>query len=169
MLIGLAGVAGSGKDTVGDHLGVKTYAFAQPMKEACRLIFNWTDEHLHGSLKEAIDPKYGISPRQAFQTIGTEWGRNLINQNIWLIRAEQEIDKHNDLVITDVRFDNEAQLIRRNGGIVINIIRPDINGVNPHVSENSLSPNQIDHHIVNDGTLWELYRKVDTLLNVIAS
>lgn len=169
MLIGLAGLAGSGKDTVAEHLKQPTYAFAQPMKEACRIMFGWSDRHLHGDLKEKIDMTYGISPRQAFQTLGTEWGRELINPKLWLIIAERHIKQHRNLVITDVRFDNEAELIQKHGGIVINIVRPDAMTVNSHKSESGLNPSLINHHIHNNGSLIDLYRKVDQLFKVLES
>jgi hypothetical protein len=95
MLIGLTGKARSGKDTVAGYLNNKHmfshYWFSKPMKDACRTIFGWDDRHLYGDLKEVVDPVYGISPRVALQTLGTERGRNCINQDLWLTRAGPQL------------------------------------------------------------------------------
>ena len=64
MIIGLTGKARSGKDTVAAHLqeAYKShhYWFSKPMKDACRSMFGWGDEHLYGELKEEVDQRYGI-------------------------------------------------------------------------------------------------------------
>ena len=79
MIIGLSGKSGAGKDTVANfiqeqRLGGKTwdrYAFASPIKDACNLIFGWDHRHSFGHLKEVVDENFGISPRYAYQTLGT--------------------------------------------------------------------------------------------------
>lgn len=163
-LIGLTGMARSGKDTAAlylrDEKKFKTYAFAEPIKEACKVMFNWTDDHVNGALKELIDHHYGVSPRYAMQTLGTEWGRETMNPNIWLKRAQCEIDDNELLVITDIRFNNEARLIRNNGGIVINVIRDDRPDVKAHSSENGVHLNLINHNVLNNGTIEELHDKI---------
>ena len=73
-----------GKDSTADiivsHFGYRKHSLADVMKEACRVIFGWTDKHLYGELKEVIDPRYGISPRHALQTLGTEWGQYKLSE-----------------------------------------------------------------------------------------
>ena len=113
MLIGLTGEARSGKDTFAfmlcDFIVFETYAFALPIKNACCEIFGWTDDHVNGHLKEEVDPYFGVSPRKAMQTLGTEWGRNSINSDLWLLAAEKKNEETSDLIVTDVRFNNEAE------------------------------------------------------------
>lgn len=162
MLIGFTGQAHSGKDTAASHLvngprRYKQYAFAQPMKEACKVIFGWDERHVNGVLKDVVDPRYGTSPRKALQTLGTEWGRDIINPSIWLIRAQIEIAKHRDLVITDVRFDNEAELIRSSGGIIVKVTREDTTGVMAHSSEAGIKWELIKHVVTNNGTITDLH------------
>ncbi|MAI64810.1 MAG: deoxynucleotide monophosphate kinase [Alteromonas sp.] len=168
MIIGLTGKARSGKDTVAAHLQeaykFHHYWFSKPMKDACRSMFGWGDEHLYGELKEEVDQRYGISPRVALQTLGTEWGRNTINSDLWILRAQKEIEQHENIVISDCRFDNEAAAVISSGGIVIEIVRQDINQVAAHSSESGISSSLINYQIENNGTLPELYRSVDKFL-----
>ena len=172
-LIGLAGKARGGKDAVGDYLsktyGHKTFAMATPVKEACRVIFDWDDRHLHGHLKDALDPVYNVTPREAIQKLGTEFGRNMINNDMWTIKAEQKIKRHSRLVITDIRYNNEAELILENGGIIIDIKRRKsaralISGVENHSSEKGINPNLITDTATNNGSLDDLYKKIDDII-----
>ena len=82
MIIGIAGKKGSGKDTAGQYLISKhefrRYAFGDPVKEVCRLLFGFTDEQLYGTQKEEMT-ELGIRPREAFQKIGTDFGRNYLH------------------------------------------------------------------------------------------
>ena len=168
MIIGLTGKARSGKDTVAEHLsvahGFSHYWFSKPMKDACRVMFGWDDRHLYGELKEVIDPHYGVSPRVALQTLGTEWGRNTINSDMWILRAQREMQQHECLVISDCRFDNEAEAILNAGGIVIEVTRDGVEQVAAHSSESGVSSKLITFSIDNNGTLPELYKAVDQLL-----
>jgi hypothetical protein len=168
MIIGLTGKARSGKDTVAEHLniahGFHHYWFSKPMKDAMRVIFGWNDDHLYGDLKETVDKFYGVSPRVALQTLGTEWGRGCINKDIWINRAKHEINQHQNIVISDCRFDNEAALIRKQGGLVIRVVRDEAATVAAHISESGISPELISFDIQNNGSLTDLYRLVDYLL-----
>src|SRR5690554_2025589 len=165
LIVGVTGKARSGKDTVAmrlaTHHNYHHYWFSKPMKEACAIIFGWSDDHLYGELKEVIDERYGVSPRFALQTIGTEWGREIINQDIWLKRAQIEVDKNPMIVISDVRFDNEAQFILDNGGIVLRVVRDNSDSVIEHKSESGVSENLVSMTIENNGTLQQLYADVD--------
>lgn len=171
LLIGLTGRARSGKDTVAEELVLKYeiahYWFSKPMKDAAKIIFNWTDAHVYGELKDIVDKKFGVSPRHALQTIGTDWGREMINDKIWLIAAENAIKLETRLVISDVRFDNEAEFIQSHGGVIVRINRPDLKEVQLHKSEDGVSDEYIDHEIDNDGTLTDLYHKVDQLMSTL--
>ena len=167
-LIGLTGKARSGKDTVGDYLsktyGHKTFTMAKPIKEACRVIFGWDDRHLHGDLKEVVDPIYGVTPREAMQKLGTEYGRDMINTDIWAIRTKQEVKNNNLMVLTDLRYDNEAELILSLGGIVVSVDRDSrdiIGGVKGHKSEININENLITDTVKNNGSLVDLYKRID--------
>jgi len=95
-LIGLAALARSGKDTVASMLltyrGVAAFALADPLKAGCQALFGLTDEETWcDDLKEKSIQLWGRSPREFFQTVGTEWMRNH-NSDHWLMRADREIN-----------------------------------------------------------------------------
>jgi len=179
ILIGLTGKARSGKDTVGawlkKHCRMHTTYFAEPIKEGCRAMFGLTDAQLFGDQKETVIEKYGCSPRQLMQWAGTEFGRQMVHPDVWLMQTEDKWRAlqgagsciHGTLcgglAVTDVRFENEAAMIRRLGGVVIHVDRPDVQQVAGHVSERGIEFVEGDRLIVNDGTLAELYDQVDEL------
>lgn len=172
MLIGITGKARAGKDTLASALkekGFISYSFAYPIKEACRVIFGWNDDHLYGHLKEVVDPFYEFSPRHAMQTLGTEWGRQTLREDIWTRIAEDFLKKNKDVVIPDVRFDNEAEFILNNGGILIHLIRPNQEtiGLSDHASENGISENLLRRamEIYNDDSIEELGKRALVLVN----
>lgn len=102
-IIGLAALARSGKDTVASILlaypNVGAFALADPLKMGCQALFGLTDsESWDDTLKEQSITLWGKSPRELFQTVGTEWMRHH-NPEHWLMRAEREINRPaNDLV-----------------------------------------------------------------------
>jgi hypothetical protein len=155
MLIGLVGKARSGKDTVATSMvavlreRVKTFSFADPLKEFCMQVFGWNRETIFGTsdLRNRPDPRYRrpngelLTPRFALQTLGTEWGRNCY-ENIWadlgVRRAQDWLEAYRNCdcydacdcsapriaVLTDCRFVNEAKAVRDAGGLVWKIERP---------------------------------------------
>jgi len=170
-LIGLIGKARVGKDTVANYLSLmrdyRTFAFAEPMKDMLREAF--PDVDFYSGDREAIIPWLGKSPRQLMQTLGTEWGRNCVHPELWVLLAERRVQdfkaQAEDVIITDVRFPNEADMILRNGGELWHIYRDSAATVNEHVSETcdwSGYPRKV---IDNNGTHVELYAKVDELAN----
>lgn len=169
-LIGLTGKARTGKDTVAKILqetyeGVVTISFAEPIRNALRGMIGLTDEHLHGSLKEEPLGWIDKSPRQLMQTLGTQWGRELVDDQIWIKLAKRNIDKYLSLglnvVVTDVRFENEATLIRDMGGTVCHMYRPFVQAVSAHASEAGVKFEQgRDITIFNNGNLATLKQNV---------
>lgn len=168
-LIGLTGKARSGKDTVGSILaeqyGAQRLSFAEPIRNMLRALpLELSYEHFHGSLKEVELPVLGKSPRQMMQTLGTEWGRVCVNNDIWLKLAAVQLDAWKEAglnaVITDVRFENEAHLIRQRGGIVWHIRREGIQDVAAHASEAGVAFHEGDVVINNNGSLSDLEGEV---------
>lgn len=171
ILIGLTGAARSGKDTsatiLAKLLEADTYAFAHPIKEACKTMFGWSELHVNGELKEVIDKNYGISPRQAMQKLGTEFGREMVHDEMWLKRAQVHLDCKPRLIVTDVRFDNEAQFIRTNGGHVVKIVRPECQKVNEHKSEKGVSEHLVDFTVHNNAGLGVLEDRLTALVKLL--
>lgn len=170
LIVGLAGAAGAGKDAAADALtkrGLWRHGFSKPLKYALNVMFDWDmDQWGDREWKESAVPDIGKSPRQMAQTLGTEWGRMLVNQDLWLLLAKRQIDLVRrmgvrGIVFTDCRFENEAAFIRSAGGRVIRVVRPNANYVvAAHASENPLPPRLVDAQIVNDGTPADLGRRI---------
>lgn len=167
MLIGLAGKASSGKDTVGKILtlehGFDKVSFALPIKQAlCRLLHVGIHQWDNREWRETVLPIWEQTPRYLAQTLGTEWGRNVVQSNIWLDLAFERVKKFEHVVITDVRFNNEAHRVRDEGGHIIHIIRAQTDGISSpsHSSEASIYILARDFHIDNTGTKESLYEKV---------
>ncbi len=171
-IIGIGGRAGSGKDTLAARLvkqhGFVRLAFADPLKEGAAVMFRLSGDQIHGSLKEVTDERYGKSPRQIMQALGTEFGRNLIHPDLWVRAARARIDEFRDfvappagVVMPDVRFPNEAEAIREWGGELWRVERPGIAAVAAHVSEHALDTCSFDARFVNDRSIEELHADVD--------
>ena len=100
MIIGITGKAGSGKDTVADYL-VKNHdfiklSFAGILKQGMQILFNLSDDQLHHPLvKEKIDPRWGKSPRELMQWLGTDILRKNIRQDFFIVHLETQIEKNN--------------------------------------------------------------------------
>ena len=168
-LIGLAGPAGAGKDTAAAMIpgAVRRIAFADPLYRGLSAIFGVDESLLRDRrAKEFGWPELlGKSPRYLLQTLGTEWGRELVGRRVWLdlaVRSWWDVwqdDPEATIVVPDVRFENEASLIRQSGGEVWHIHR-DVPGVAPHLSEAGIPLRLIDRLVANTGTVDELRERV---------
>ena len=170
-LIGIAGRARSGKDTAANFviaaIGGYRYSFADPIRAMLAPLGVDMNDPYWQARKEDVIPALGVSPRRMMQTLGTEWGRNLINPDLWLVLAHQRL-LHNGpgMVISDVRFENEATWIRKYGGRIIHVIRPEAKAVEAHASEDGIEMQDTDARLFNSGTLEELQLSVRELLRV---
>lgn len=177
LLIGLAGPAGSGKDTVRAILENKHdfcgLAFASPIRGMVRelLVANGcsADYMERRDLKEALIPGLGVSYRHLAQTLGTEWARVHFGDDFWVRTLATRVawlrgQGRRLFVVSDVRFANEAGWIRAQGGEVWMIERPGLQPVRQHVSE--CVQFRVDQVLRNDGTLADLERAT---LNALAS
>lgn len=171
MLIGLTGHKQVGKDTCAAYLeeryGFEVDAFAAPLKEACRAIFGLTHGQLYGELKEVVDPFWQKTPRQIMQTVGTEVGRQ-IDPEVWVkafCRRYERSQPHR-LVVTDVRFPNEAVAIRQLGGRIIRITRPGHAGDN-HASETAQADITPDGTLHNGGSIPDLHKNLVSLMYTV--
>ncbi|WP_346829413.1 deoxynucleotide monophosphate kinase [Pseudomonas abietaniphila] len=178
LLIGLTGPARTGKSTTAHHLalehGFECYAFADPLRDALMAIFQLSPEDFEGAAKEEPIAWLGRSPRQLMQLLGTEWGRHMISANLWVDLAEQHLDAlanaswpSPSFVISDLRFENEADFVRKRGGVVVHLQRFDAPKVNPHLSEAGVSLHKDDLVLVNDGDLASLHHQVESMLHAL--
>jgi hypothetical protein len=177
MLIGICGKARSGKDTVAEYLKTaydfETYPLAEPLKNMVMDLFQMSNEQMYGKEKEVIDPRYDKSPRWLLQYLGTDVFRKLYN-DIWIDLGISEY-KHllemgfEDVVIPDVRFINEFEAIKRNGGYVWKTVREGhtgaSSGIEGHRSETELDvvPSSSFDHILSaaSGQISFLHEQAD--------
>jgi sulfite reductase beta subunit-like hemoprotein len=170
MIIGLVGKAQSGKDTVADYL-VRTSlfekaAFADDLKRLCKDMFDLTDAQVNTQEgKAAVDVRYGITPREILQKVGTDWFR-AVYPSIWVNRLITKLQSRSadDFVITDIRFPNEVNAIKNIGGIIVKLVRLNGGGAgafSSHASETALDslPFTTFGHIIvaESGDLQKLY------------
>ena len=185
MLIGFSGKKGSGKSYFADYLvNNKLFiklSFASPLKEITKILFNLSDEDVKDPIKkELINPKFNASPRELMQWLGTDIMREEFNKkfnysgSIWIDSVKDKVktllDDNKDVVIDDVRFQNEVDMIHSLGGIVINL-RNDLdntlnNSTSTHSSENQKLT--FNYEFVNDksySNTYDIYLNLDLLIN----
>lgn len=135
-IVGLVGKKGSGKDTVAAFMGCKTIAFADPLRTVVQTLFDLSPELMVGADKEKPGPM-GVSYRRAMQIVGTEIVRKQIKDllpelkvedgQFWVEHVRRTLQKmhaegERKVVITDVRFPNEAKAIVDMGGRLIHVV-----------------------------------------------
>ena len=173
LIIAFAGLAGTGKDTAAAHLvqryGFVQAAFADPIRSMALILMEeagiddaWLTER---ALKESPMPGLGVSARALLQTLGTEVGRHL-SPDLWTrhmgLRLGLEACSYKDelwppqpvhdrIVISDCRFENEAQWVKRYGGHVIRLHRHQAGEVRNHASEAQVLSLPADVDIHNHG------------------
>ena len=139
MIIGICGLIGSGKGTVGDILveqGYKKVSFADKLKDGVATIFDWDRSMLEGDTDESRtwreqpdefwsnETKMEVTPRLVLQLFGTDCLRNGFYDGVWVSLLKKHIlDNPGDYVIPDVRFRNEQNMIRELGGKVWQVKR----------------------------------------------
>lgn len=177
-IIGLAGKKGHGKDTAAKVFhqlfdnNTCILSFAHPLKVAVGSLFNLTEKMLEDrTFKETPLKEWdNKTPRQLLQWMGTDVLRNQFDKDIFLKNMEQKINGHLDfydnIIISDVRFDNEAQMIQHLGGCVIQIDATERLGVgnDTHPTENGISENLKDMVIYNNSNEEHLITEINTVI-----
>ena len=177
-IIGVTGYSKAGKTAFVTSLGAHDLPFAGPLKKVLAEVYGLSYEQLYGNQKEVVDERWGMAPRQIMQRFGTEVGRS-VHPDTWVRAWERAVAAWSRsaipaltgvraLCVSDVRFPNEAAAIRRLGGKIVRVIRPE-----PRLPKGAAaSPAQIAEHaserpdeiapdlvVVNDGTLDDLKRQ----------
>jgi hypothetical protein len=181
---------GSGKSEVAkvlvNEFGAKLIKFAGPLKDMTRVLLlhmgvtpSDVERCLEGDLKELPVPGWKrqeaigngppeITPRRIMQTLGTEW-RNLIDLNLWTRIAQENISeqlaKGHHVVVDDMRFPHELDVIRALGGKFVRVLRPTARVTSKHGSEGLLDNRVSDHTIYNTATLADLRESVRKMMD----
>ena len=172
-LIGLAGLARSGKSETAKFLKHKHHfletSFAAPIRNCVANILGINLDTLEAT-KDTQQAGFDHTARTMMQTLGTEWGRNMVQEDLWLVSLQNRIKYQRarsgatDIVVSDVRFENEAQMVRDLGGTIWHIRRPEVLMDSTHASERGIVFYPGDQVLLNDGTIGALYAKADALL-----
>jgi len=143
MIIGICGLIGSGKGTVADFLveqrGFTKISFADKLKDGVASVFGWDREMLEGNTpesrewREKVDPYWStetgnpVTPRLVLQLFGTDCMRNGFYDGIWVSLVKKKLldNPTGKFVIPDVRFENEANMIKSIGGEIWRVKRGD--------------------------------------------
>lgn len=176
VVLGIAGRAGVGKSTLAKYLsdryGFMRLSFASPLKGMMSVL---VDNCSSITEKEKpVDELCGKSLRYGLQTLGTEWGRNMIGEDIWVRYANKHVALctkvgYRKFVFDDVRFDNEAEFIKsfndEGYGIIINMLR-NAGEVcsNGHASESGIDRKYVDWVLGNNDSIESMYRSFDEAL-----
>jgi len=209
MIIGICGFIGSGKDTIADYLvnfhEFRRESFANTLKDAVSAVFGWDRTMLEGRTKaarewrEQVDPWWAerlemptLTPRWVLQYWGTEVCRLGFHDDIWIASLENKLRNSRDnIVISDCRFPNEINSIKRAGGKIVWVQRGDLpswyeialsanqgdlvakqqlTSLNIHASETSWIGTEFDYVLDNNGSIDLLYDQIKNLvLNPLAS
>jgi adenylate kinase family enzyme len=166
-LLGLCGVSGSGKSTLAALLEHKhdwhQIAMADPIVNMLHSLLAdagvpacWITERV---LKEQPS-SIGYSYRQLAQTLGTDWGRNMLDPSLWMRVAQHRIAQaaahERNVVISDIRFPDEAAWLARMGGRLVRVQRPTATGVRAHESEQHAESLPAQFVVHNRGSLQDL-------------
>ena len=150
--------------------GFRELAFATPLKDAAAELLGipaaWL-KNAHSWEKEQIIPGFNFSYREFLQKLGTEFARDRISPDFWVDRMNIEILKYpvfENMVISDVRFDNEADFITKSKGMLIEVVRDSQGNADDHASELGLSKQFTPYTLLNDGKIDELPDKIHQLL-----
>ena len=163
MIIGLTGLAGSGKSEVAAALrefgGFKRVPLAGPLKSMLETV-GFTHAQLWGDEKATPLADFGgKTPRHIMQTLGTDWGRQMVDQDIWITlwKKSVTVGPHADynVVVDDVRFPNEVEAVRALGGQVWRVERPGVATMG-HESETHIANLAVDRILPNTAGLYEL-------------
>jgi hypothetical protein len=159
MIIGLTGKKAAGKNLAADIIQAEipatvVAAFADPLREVCKTIFGLEDDDMHDrERKEATLNRYPFeSPRQILQKVGTDCIRTHYPE-AWVEALKHQIRACADVVVSDVRFENEVAAIKSMGGFILRVVRPGLNSSDAHISETIMDGLQADAEVINDGSV----------------
>jgi dephospho-CoA kinase len=177
-IIAICGKKRSGKDMISNYISSKynytNKKISEDLKAIIKILFNFNDSQIETDEKDVIDPLWGIKPRQSMQFLGTEimqfkiqellpkvqrkfWITSFINKNI--------INNQQKIIISDLRFLHEFEELKKFNAFIIRVERNQNNSssCDEHISEKEYLQIPTDIVIQNDGTIKDLYNKINEL------
>lgn len=176
VVIGLSGKSGHGKDEV--------YRIARRLLRGKRVEREAFGDLLKQQVADAVgfDVEFVEAQKEFFRPLlqwwGTEFRRNLCGKEYWVNRMRKQLERNSIfgkdispdyIFVTDVRFPNEAELIREEGGVVVRVERGDYiadENANKHATETVMDNYEFDEVIRNDGDLKQLEAAVKEFLSL---
>lgn len=163
MIIGLTGYARSGKDTVANALvtkhGYTRAAFADKIRN---MLLHVNPIMYNGKTLNEWVSEFGwevtkaqAETRRYMQDLGVS-ARKHIHPDVWVGALFEELDPHKNYVISDVRFQNEADAIKDLGGEIWRIRRQGVGPINDHISEIEMDTYEADYEVLNYGPIEHL-------------
>lgn len=176
MIVGLGGWAESGKDALADLMvehdprWTKTY-MSYPLEQALLVVDPYVpvlDWHGAGQREEwerysalharvgYADSKKNPEARRLLKKLGTDVGREMFDENVWVNKTMAIADRFDFVIVTSIRYHNEMKAILDRGGATAWVSRPGIFPIDDHSSDNTLGPEDFRHTIENNGSLAAL-------------
>lgn len=153
-LVALTGPKGVGKSSIAKEIediliDADILSFAAPIKGMARAMGIHQRQIDDPILKNERIEWLGKSPREIMQSLGTDWGRAMVHDDLWLKIMQHKIahSPFDRLIIDDCRFDNEAAFIKATGGTIVQLHRTGIERNDPHSSESGISGHLVEHVI----------------------
>lgn len=180
-VIAICGLKRSGKDMVANYIsarhGHSHIKIASTLKQMTKIAFNLTDNEVESESKDRVHETWGVSPRVLMDFLGTHVFQHEIgkvipkyhnNRCFWINQVLSAPNRSKHMVISDLRFEHEVDALRKHmpnpNDLLILRIRREGTDASNFVSEMESEHLCVDHEITNDGTLLELYNKVDNIL-----
>lgn len=188
-LVGIGGLKRSGKDTLAEHwarqYGYVVMGMSDPLLEMALVLDPYIpfenprrtllgSVHYGSALSSIVEQEGYVKAKEypevrAFlQRLGTDVGREMIDQDLWTKQAEKTIQKHWEdgkrVVITGIRFPNEIEMIQRLEGKLLWVSRPEVETGDQHASETSVGPDDFHFTLENNSSLDRLYTVGDFIL-----
>lgn len=152
-------------------------SFAAPLKDMLRILLEHcllseetVERYFHQSKEDPI-PVLHKSYRYLARTLGTEWGREVVSSTMWVNIMQNKITRYSGwpggICIDDMRFQDELEMLQRNGFKIIQIIRDVDRDPNQdqHASDTALRGfTDFDYVIDNNGGLLDLSEKLTSLV-----